>query len=136
MLQSLSTPLAVALGGSVGALARYYLSGIVGRSAGDTLAFLGTVTVNLAGCLLIGLLYAVVQRTTHLSLDAQRFLITGLLGSLTTFSTFALDSLILLQSGRFAAAAFNIGTNLLCGLLFVWLGTLAADFFLTDASAS
>ena len=136
MFRSLSIPIAIALGGSLGALGRYYLSGIAGRAAGETQAFWGTVAVNLPGCLLIGLLYAVIQKTTALSPFWQRFLITGLLGSLTTFSTFALDSLILLQSGRFAAAMVNISVNLVCGLLCVWVGLLAGNALFTDTAAS
>ena len=66
----------------------------------------------------------------------QRCLITGLLGSLTTFSTFALDSLNLLQAGRFGAAAVNAGVNLIVGLLLVWLGMQLAETCIAPSSAT
>ncbi len=90
---------------------RFYLSTVVIRSVGDDYAFLGTLTVNLLGCFIIGLLAVIIARTTHLSPHAQRLLITGLIGSLTTFSTFALDTL---------------------NLLLVWLGMLVAGAILPD----
>lgn len=119
-------PLAVGIGGFVGALLRFYISGAVIRVVGDDLAFLGTLTVNLIGCLLIGVLAVVVIRTTHLSPHSQRVLITGLLGSLTTFSTFALDSVNLLQQGRVGAAVANVLLNVVAGFALAWLGILLA----------
>jgi CrcB protein len=111
---------------------RFYLSTVVIRSVGDDYAFLGTLTVNLLGCFIIGLLAVIIARTTHLSPHAQRLLITGLIGSLTTFSTFALDTLNLLQQARVGAAILNTGTNVLAGILLVWLGMLVAGAILPD----
>lgn len=119
-------PLAVGLGGFIGALLRFYLSGAVIRVVGDDQAFLGTLTVNLIGCFLIGVLAVIVIRTTHLSPHSQRILITGLLGSLTTFSTFALDSVNLLQQGRVGAAIANVALNVVAGIVLAWLGMLLA----------
>jgi len=117
-----SIPLAVGIGGCTGALLRFYISSAVTRATGEDLAFVGTLAVNLIGCFLIGMLATIVARTTHLSPHSQRVLITGLLGSLTTFSTFSLDSVNLLQQGRIVAAIGNILTNVVLGLLLVWLG--------------
>ncbi len=127
-------PLAVGIGGCTGALLRFYISSAVTRTVGEDHAFFGTITVNLIGCLLIGILAVVVARTSHLSPHAQRVLITGLLGSLTTFSTFALDSVNLLQQGRVAAAAVNIVSNLVAGMLLAWCGMLLAGGVFTDGA--
>ncbi|SFR31441.1 camphor resistance protein CrcB [Yoonia tamlensis] len=95
----------VALGGAIGAVARY----LVGLSV----AFpMGTFTVNVIGSLLIGLIYALTQSK---GLTAwQPFLITGILGGFTTFSAFSLDTMRLLEAGRLAAAGgYVMGTVLL-----------------------
>ncbi len=125
-------PLAVGIGGFIGALLRFYISGAVIRYVGDDLAFLGTLTVNLIGCLVIGILAVVVLRTTHLNPHSQRVLITGLLGSLTTFSTFALDSVNLLQAGRVGAEIANVLLNVLAGIALAWLGFIMAGTVFED----
>jgi CrcB protein len=129
-----SIPIAVGIGGCAGALLRFYISSAVTRAVGEDLAFVGTLAVNLIGCFLIGMLAIIVARTTHLSPHSQRVLITGLLGSLTTFSAFSLDSVNLLQQGRFGAAIGNILTNVVLGLLLVWLGMQVAGAVFTDPS--
>jgi len=115
-------PLAVGIGGCAGAMLRFYISSAINRVAGDELGFVGTLTVNLIGCFLIGALAVVVVRTTHLSPHSQRVLIIGLLGSLTTFSTFALECMNLLQHGRVGALTVNVVTNVVAGILLVWVG--------------
>ncbi|MCH2210568.1 MAG: fluoride efflux transporter CrcB [Fuerstiella sp.] len=121
-MMQLLIPLAVGIGGFVGAMLRFYISSAINRVAGDELGFVGTLTVNLIGCFLIGTLAVVVLRTTHLSPHSQRVLITGLLGSLTTFSTFALECMNLLHSGRLGALTVNVVTNVVAGILLVWVG--------------
>jgi len=125
-MMQLSIPFAVGIGGCVGAVLRFYVSDAVVRSFGDELAFVGTLTVNLLGCFAIGVLAVVIARTTHLSPHSQRLLVTGLLGSLTTFSTFALDSVNLLQQARVGAAILNVGINVVAGVLLVWTGMQVA----------
>ena len=78
-------------------------------------------------CFLIGVLVVVAERTNHLSPHAQHVLVVGLLGSLTTFSTFALHSLNLLQHGRVGAAIVNVAMNVMMGISLTWLGMLAAS---------
>ena len=129
-MSNLTIPLAVGIGGFVGALARFYLSGVIARASGEELSFVSTLTVNLIGCFAIGVLVTVATRSTWLSPAMQKFLMVGLLGSLTTFSTFAFDSVILLQTGRVAAAALNMSVNLVAGLLLVWAGMLFAGVIL------
>lgn len=128
----ISIPLAVGCGGFIGALLRYYIGGAVARAVGSDLAHLGTLTVNLVGCFVIGVLAIVVARTTHLSPHARHVVIVGLLGSLTTFSTFALDSLNLLQHGRVGAALANVLMNVVAGVLLAWLGMMIAGTLIPE----
>jgi len=128
-MSNFNIPMAIGIGGFVGALLRFYISAVVIRFSGDDYRFLGTLTVNLVGCLAIGVLMTVAAKTTFVSPVMQKFLITGLLGSLTTFSTFAFESLDLIQDGRYGAAMMKISVSLIVGLLLVWLGMLLAGVF-------
>jgi len=111
--------LAVAVGGVLGALARYAVALLVTHSP-TGLAW-STVLVNVTGCLLIGLLLGWHDRAgRHRYL--RPFLAVGVLGGYTTFSTYAMDAQILLADGRpIAAAGYLIGT-LLAALGAVWVG--------------
>ena len=135
-MTQLTIPLAIGLGGFIGALLRFYVSGAVGQAVGDSYSFTGTLTVNLIGCLLIGILWTITMKSEYLSPVMQKCLITGLLGSLTTFSTFALESLNLLQAGHVGAAILNISVNAAGGILLVWLGMMLANTFIVDASTA
>ncbi|MCH8828593.1 MAG: fluoride efflux transporter CrcB [Planctomycetes bacterium] len=117
--------LAVGCGGFLGAVGRYLLSGYVQkRFPGFPPA--GTLIVNVIGCLLIGVLMAiVVQRRHDFSPALQLFLITGILGSLTTFSTFGYETVELLREQNYRSALWNIAANLVIGLIAVWLGWTA-----------
>lgn len=113
--------LAVGLGGFVGAIARYAISGILqNRFPGFRPA--GTLVVNLLGSLLIGFLMAIVISRPNFSHTARLFLITGILGSLTTFSTFGYETVELLREQEYRGALWNILSNLVVGLLAVGLG--------------
>jgi len=116
--------LIVGLGGFVGAVARYGVSGLVHRSIRTTFP-LGTLVVNTVGCLVIGaLLYAIEDRAL-LSPNMRLFGAIGLLGAFTTFSTFGYETLELLGEGRWAATALSITANVVLGLAAVWLGRTA-----------
>ena len=131
-MSAISIPLAIGIGGCVGALTRYYLSELVVWITSEDYWFYGTLTVNLIGCLAIGGLTAVVTHSDSLSPATQKFLITGIVGSLTTFSTFALDTLKLLQSGRTGEALLNLVCNLVAGVFLVWIGMSIASALLVE----
>ena len=133
-MSSLNIPIAIGIGGFIGALLRFYIAGFIARSAGDEFSFLGTMAVNLIGCLAIGVLMTIAARPGLLSPIMQKCLLTGLLGSLTTFSTFAMESLNLMQAGHFGAAVLNMSVNLFAGLILVWLGMLLAGTLMADSS--
>jgi CrcB protein len=115
--------LAVAAGGALGAVARYALSGIVQQACRGVFPW-GTLAVNLAGCLLIGLLTAVFEATT-VSPTARAALLTGGLGAMTTFSTFSLESFRLLEDRQYLPAAGNVIGSCAAGLALVYVGLVA-----------
>ena len=108
----------VALGGSLGAVSRYLL-GLLARAWWGESFHHGTLLVNVLGCLIIGILAGVGLK--HVSLPLQQFAIIGVLGSLTTFSTFGHDTLELFQRQPLLALG-NIGANVIAGLASVALG--------------
>ena len=117
--------LAVAIGGAVGAVGRYWVVGLVTQWFGRGFPY-GTLVVNLLGSLLIGFLYTVLVQQFRLEPHSQAILIAGFTGAFTTFSTFALESLNLFQSGRVSAAILYIILSVFCCLAAVasgmWLG--------------
>jgi CrcB protein len=121
---SWQTLLAIGAGGFIGAILRAYLNGLVSHHFPHTLPF-GTLSVNLVGSLMIGILFAVFANTTQsslLSVEMKSFLTTGVLGALTTYSTFAMESFFLLQGGSYLLAAANMSLNLFGTVLMAGLG--------------
>lgn len=110
----------VALGGSIGAVFRYLISLFAISLFGLAFPF-GTLIVNAIGSFFMGILYAVGQ-VSHLSPEIKALIGVGLLGALTTFSTFSNETLLLIQNGAWIKALFNIALNLCICLLMVFLG--------------
>ena len=108
----------VGIGGGLGALARYGLSGLVqGRAAGFPW---GTLAVNAIGCFLIGLLFE------RLSDGTKPFVVVGVLGGFTTFSAFGHETVVLLQGGQATLALLNAAGNVVLGIGAVLFGRAAA----------
>jgi len=117
----IQTIIAVASGGALGATARMLLNGFINSRVPHTLPF-GTLTVNLLGSFIIGTLFAYFHLNTHLSPHLKTFLITGILGALTTYSTFAIESFFLLESGHYGHAFLNMALNLFGTILMAGAG--------------
>ena len=117
--------LLVALGGAVGSIARYKLSGWVLHLTLDWRFPAGTFTVNVIGCLLAGVLAGLAEKHDLLSPQARLLLFTGVLGGFTTFSAFGLETMHLLRRGDLLVAAANIVLSVVAGLLALWLGLCA-----------
>ncbi len=118
--------IAIAVGGAAGALARYAVAGWVQKSASSTFP-VGTLAVNVAGCLLIGLL-AGFFAGPHLVREEYRMaVLVGFLGALTTFSTFGWESIALLNDGEVGLAVFNVFANNGLCLSAVWLSYRLAE---------
>lgn len=112
---------AVAVGGALGAVARYQLSLWVHArwpSAFPT----GTLVVNLIGCLLIGVLAGTLESRMPASPAARLFFGVGILGAFTTFSTFELETLLAIERGHMAMALSYVAASVIVGLAAVWVG--------------
>lgn len=114
--------LLVALGGALGSVARFKLSGWVLHHSLGALFPAGTFIVNVAGCLLIGVLAGMAARYDAFAADTRLFLFTGLLGGFTTFSAFGLETFFLLRKGEVLVAGANVVLSVLVGMLVLWLG--------------
>jgi CrcB protein len=106
---------AVGVGGGLGALARYYIAGGI-QSAATSFPW-GIFIVNITGALLMGLIVEASALKLNLSPDLRAFLTVGILGGYTTFSTFSLDSVLLLQKGEYAQATFYIVGSVVLSIL-------------------
>jgi len=113
--------LAVAVGGAAGSVLRFLASTWV-VAHWPRHYYLATLTVNMLGCLLIGVLSGLFLLRTDLSLELRTGLTVGLLGGLTTFSSFSLELLNMLEHGRAAEAMGYLLCSLVGGLLAAWLG--------------
>jgi CrcB protein len=82
---------------------------------------LGTLVVNVLGCIVAGLLAGLVERHSWFSPDIRVFLFTGLIGGFTTFSAFGVETVLLLRRGEVAIAFAYVALSLLCGLGALWL---------------
>lgn len=114
--------LLVALGGAIGSVARYKLSGFVLHHTIDWRFPAGTFAVNVIGCLVAGVLAGLAEKHDLLSPDARLLLFTGLLGGFTTFSAFGLETMHLMKRGDLAMASANVVLSVLAGLAALWIG--------------
>lgn len=112
--------LLVALGGSIGAVFRYFMSIFMIQVFGSSFPF-GTLLVNVLGSFSMGVIYALGQMS-HINPELKAFIGVGLLGALTTFSTFSNETLLLMQEGDWLKAALNVVLNLSLCLFMVYLG--------------
>ena len=116
--------LAIAAGGAVGALLRYWTSVSVHSLLGQEFPY-GTLTVNVVGSLLMGFLYILLVEKMIVSAEWRAVLLIGLLGAFTTFSTFSLETLNLFEQGEQIRAVMNIFLSVGLCLGAAWLGMLA-----------
>jgi fluoride exporter len=116
----------VGLGGLVGSVLRYWLGGYVQQTSRSVQFSYGTLAVNLIGCLVIGFLAQLAEVQGALSPEARLFLMVGLLGGFTTFSTFGNETLNLFRGGESFVAFANISLHVVAGLGAVWLGRTLA----------
>jgi len=117
----------IGLGGFTGAILRYLVSGWVQDRSGSIAFPYGTLSVNLIGCFVIGFLTFLVETRSFFSVETRSFILIGLLGSFTTFSTFGNETLVLIRGGRLDMAAFYTGAHLIVGIIMVWMGRIAAS---------
>lgn len=113
--------LAIAGGGALGALARFWMSAELYRLFGRGFPW-GTLAVNVLGSFLMGLLFVLFLERLAAGPEVRSAVLVGFLGAFTTFSTFSLETLNLVESGYLARAFINMGASLVACLLACWLG--------------
>lgn len=128
-MMSWQTFLAIGSGGFIGAILRAYLNGVISHRVPHDLPF-GTLGVNLIGSFVMGILVAYFMYSSVFSLHVKSFLSTGILGALTTYSTFAIESVLLLEGGHLLLAFMNISLNVFGTILFAGIGFVATHSFL------
>jgi fluoride exporter len=117
----------VAIGGALGTSGRYWLSGVVARSVGETFPW-GTLIVNVTGSFIIGFFAALTGPDGRLFVGstARQFVMTGICGGYTTFSSFSWQTLNLMNNGEWFRAGANVAVSVALCLIAVWAGALLA----------
>lgn len=120
----------IAIGGALGSVARYWCSGVAARLIGETFPW-GTLIVNVVGSLIIGFFATVTGPDGRLLVGTipRQFVMIGICGGYTTFSSFSLQTLNLLNDGEWLYAGMNIVASVILCLVAVWLGHVAANQF-------
>jgi fluoride exporter len=119
----LKTILYIALGGALGSVLRYLTSLFVNKMGAFTFP-LATWVTNVIGCLLIGLFIGYFEKNQPFSHELKFFLITGLCGGYTTFSTFSSENITLMQSNQILQAFLYISLSVFVGLMATWFGLI------------
>lgn len=131
MLDALRTYFLVAIGGALGSVARYWISGLITARAAQAFPW-GTLVVNVTGSFVIGLLAVLAGESGRLQPNARafavQFLMVGVCGGYTTFSAFSLATLKLLQMGQWFAALANVLLSVVLCVIGVWLGWIAGQW--------
>jgi CrcB protein len=112
----------VGAGGFIGAIFRYGLSGFIQRSTTFTAFPYGTLVVNMLGCLLIGIAVGLIDTRQMIHPEFRSFVLVGVLGGFTTYSTFGLETFALLRDAEFLRAVSNVAIHVILGLALVWIG--------------
>ncbi|HSS64388.1 MAG TPA: fluoride efflux transporter CrcB [Gammaproteobacteria bacterium] len=115
---------AIAAGGALGALSRYWVSIGVHKLAGGEFPY-GTLTVNVAGSLLMGALYVLFIERMGIDPVWRGALLIGLLGAFTTFSTFSIETLNLVENGESLRAVANVAASVILCIAACWIGMVA-----------
>jgi CrcB protein len=122
--------LAVAAGGALGTIGRYFFSGLIANAFGQTFPW-GTLFVNVTGSFVIGFFAAVTGPDGRLLVSGttRQFVMIGICGGYTTFSSFSLQTLNLMNDGEWLYVGGNIVASVALCLFFVWLGAMTAGVF-------
>ena len=113
----------IALGGGLGSVLRYLTTVVMGKYVQATFPY-ATFVTNIVGCLLIGLFFGYLEKQNAVSQDLKFFLITGLCGGFTTFSTFSYENIQLLQNNQIFIAFLYISLSIFLGLMATWAGLM------------
>lgn len=122
----MSQILLVGIGGFLGSVFRYIVSGYAQQWAKSVQFPYGTLAVNLIGCLIIGFLSQLAEDHGLFTPESRAFVFIGILGGFTTFSTFGNETMNFMRDGDFTTALINLGAHVALGLTAVWLGRALA----------
>ena len=114
--------LLVGLGGFIGSIARYVLSGAMQQWLQNSSFPYGTMAVNIIGCFAIGCLNGLAESRQIISPEIRVFLVVGLLGGFTTFSTFGYETFMMISEGDYLKAIVNVMAHIVFGVALVWGG--------------
>lgn len=122
--------LLILLGSALGGLGRFFISGVIANAFSATFPW-NTLIVNISGSFVIGFINTLTgpEGRVFASGNTRQFLMTGICGGYTTFSSFSLQTLALMQEGEWARAAANVFSSVFFCLLAVWLGHVTALYF-------
>ena len=115
----------VFIGGGLGAVARYLLQGAVYKISGSSFPY-GTITVNVIGCFIIGLLMSGFEERFAINPLLRIFLTIGILGGFTTFSSFSFETIALMKEGQMMSASLNVLASVVMCLMATYAGSVAA----------
>ena len=117
----------IAIGSAIGGVARYWCSGVAARLVGETFPW-GTIVVNILGSFIIGFFATLTgpDGRVYVGTLGRQFVMIGICGGYTTFSSFSLQTLNLMNDGEWFGAGANIVLSVVCCLVAVWIGHLAA----------
>jgi len=126
----IKTLLVIGIGGFFGSIARYSLGIYLTRFFDEARFPVGTFTVNVLGCFVIGLVGGLIEYRNLFSPEIRLMLLVGILGGFTTFSSFGNETLYLFQQGELNTVLLYVGLSVICGLLAVWIGSrIAVNYF-------
>lgn len=113
----------IAVGSALGGVSRYWASGVAARLIGETFPW-GTLIINVLGSFIIGFFATLTgpDGRVYVHAIARQFVMIGFCGGFTTFSSFSLQTLNLMNDGEWLRAGGNIGASVMCCLIAVWAG--------------
>ena len=122
-MSNILTWAAVAVGGALGSLARFWMTGAVAALTGTRFPY-GTLLINILGSLVIGVVAGITLTPARMGMhpDLRVFLMVGICGGFTTFSAFSLQTLELMQAGDVIPAAFYVAGSVILCIIAVWIG--------------
>jgi fluoride exporter len=115
--------LMVGLGGFLGAVARFWLGGIISQRMGTLFPY-GTFVINISGSYLLGMILTILTENAHWGPSWRYLVPIGFIGAYTTFSTFEWETFQNFQSGQFLIGGLNVALSVCVGFLALWLGVL------------
>ena len=125
----------VAVGAAIGGVSRYYLTSLIQQRSGFDFP-IGTLFINITGSFLLGFLIGYTLRSTAMSTEMRALLTTGFCGGYTTFSAFSLETMLMLNDGKYGRAAGYVALSVGLAIAATFLGVAAANrMFLVRAGA-